>query len=236
MQKHPLKLLLWNVYLATPDTERGRVITDIIRDKSPDVACFTEVTEALLPRNGHTTLAEADYGYKPLKGRKVALWSRQPWTQVDSIGSDKLPSGRFVTGVTYDVRFVGVCIPWKDAHVITGRKNRQPWEDHLSYLRELGPLMERFCKMPEPVCLLGDYNQRMPRKYQPEEVAQALQRILAHGLHLATDGCVDAGGEQLIDHIATDGKLVCEVDSIIPRFAPGGVELSDHVGITAGLM
>jgi hypothetical protein len=34
------------------------------------------------------------------------------------------------------IRFVGVCIPWRDAHVRTGRRDRAPWEDHLRFLEQ----------------------------------------------------------------------------------------------------
>jgi hypothetical protein len=47
------------------------------------------------------------------------------------------------------IRFVGVCIPWRDAHVRTGRRDRAPCEDHLRFLEqarivqfEASPLLE----------------------------------------------------------------------------------------------
>jgi len=52
----------------------------------------------------------------------VVLTSNEPWNDVVTEGPDGMPPGRFVTGVTHGVRVVGVCIPWADAHVSTGRK------------------------------------------------------------------------------------------------------------------
>ena len=34
------------------------------------------------------------------KVRMVLLWSREPWQQVDDVGSDAMPPGKFVSGVT----------------------------------------------------------------------------------------------------------------------------------------
>ncbi len=68
----------------------------------------------------------------------MLLWSKRPWSVVDPAGSEALPSGRLVAGITQTdlgpLTVVGVCIPWRDAHVRTGRKDRDPWQDHESWL------------------------------------------------------------------------------------------------------
>ena len=67
-----------------------------------------------------------DYGYKIQKGRrKVILWSKNKWTEVNQIGSKEIPTGRFISGVTNGIKIVGLFIPWKFAHVSSGRKDRK---------------------------------------------------------------------------------------------------------------
>lgn len=88
----------------------------------PDVMGLTEVGVAITPQ-GHVIEADPDYGYThDGSRRKVILWSKTPWEEMDAIGDPEMPTGRFVSGVTQGIRFVGVCIPWRDAHVKTGRK------------------------------------------------------------------------------------------------------------------
>ena len=50
----------------------------------------TEGYENLLPKDGYIISSHEDYGYKTKKGRrKVILWSKNKWTEVDQIGSKK---------------------------------------------------------------------------------------------------------------------------------------------------
>ena len=79
--------------------------------------CLTETHNELRGQGGFGICSGADYGYGLQKNRrKVLLWSREPWTQVDGLGIDSLPPGRFVSGVTQtsvgEVAVIGVCIPW----------------------------------------------------------------------------------------------------------------------------
>lgn len=231
-----LRLLVWNVAWSEPDSVRGMLMKDSIQRVNPGILCLSETTEDFMPTGGHSIFAQSDYGYVAPKGRrKVALWSESPWTQVDPVGSEAMPGGRFITGVTRGIRVIGVCIPWQQAHVRTGRRNRKPWEDHVAYLRALRPVLDRYSAQPEPTCIAGDFNQRIPRRLQPEAVHRELMHALGTQLHFATAGLVDEYGGQLIDHIATDHKLRCRIHEIISRFGPHGEELSDHVGIAASL-
>lgn len=232
-----IRMLVWNVAWREPDSVQGVLMRAAIRRINPGLLCLTETVEDFLPVDGYSMLAEADYGYAAPKGRrKVALWSRSPWTQVDPVGSEALPSGRLIAGVTSGIRVIGVCVPWQQAHVRTGRRNRAPWEDHIAYLRALRPVHEKYAALPEPICIVGDFNQRIPLRFQPAFVYRELTAMLGSRFNVATAGMVDAQGEQLIDHIVSDRRLRCHVDEIIPRFGPDGAELSDHVGIVASLI
>ena len=83
----------------------------------PEIICLTETDIRLLGDNGHTIYSRPDQvqdGRKPVG--KALLWSREPWRQVDDVGAQAMPPGRFVSAVTStsvgDVTVIGVCIPW----------------------------------------------------------------------------------------------------------------------------
>jgi len=187
-------------------------------------------------KNGHAIESGPNYGYSNYgHRRKVVLWSKQPWQNVDVVGSEALPHGRFVSGITSGIRFVGVCIPWRDAHVRTGRKDRARWQDHLSYLDALAPLLGSYCNAGPPVFVTGDFNQRIPRSRQPVEVFQHFSRAFDAHFKIVTAGVVDEEGQQLIDHVAICGPLLAQVEEIIPKKSASGLRLSDHVGVITSI-
>lgn len=112
----------------SPRSPRGRAIKDILEDARCDILCVTEGHKQILPVGGHVIDAGPDWGCPIKEGRrKVLLWSRRPWTDVDTVGSEDLPGGRFVKGITEtasgsSLTVIGVCIPWAGAHVSGGRK------------------------------------------------------------------------------------------------------------------
>lgn len=126
------------------------------------------------------------------------------------------------------VRFIGVCIPWRDAHVRTGRRDRRPWDEHLAYLQHLGPLLR--ADHSTPTVLLGDFNQRIPRTRQPEHVFSALTEALPADFRLVTSGPIAGAPELAIDHVAIRGPLEPVRTEFISRFDPDGAEMSDHFG------
>ena len=230
-----MKCLTWNLEWKTPASIAGRLIREQVAALNLDVICFTEVVRALVPA-GHHIEADPDYGYPNEGGRrKVVLWSRHPWTEVDVTGDDEIPPGRFVSGVIDGIRFVGVCIPWRDAHVSSGKRDKKPWEDHLAYCRGLGRVLARYSADGMPKCILGDYNQRIPRVGQPVNVARALADAIPADFRIATEGMKDSEGKDLIDHFAVSRGLSITITQIVPRFAVCGTELSDHVGVVASL-
>ncbi len=226
-----MKCITWNLEWASKASERSRLITEQIRQLDPDVVCYTEIIRSFIPE-GYSIEANPDYGYSNTGEKlKVTLWSNSPWTDFDNVGDPNLPSGRFVSGVTRGIRFVGVCIPWKDAHVRTGRKDRAPWQDHLSYCKGLGRVLLRYSNSKEPICVLGDYNQRIPRVAQPENVAKALLNSIPKGYSVVTKSIKDLEGKNLIDHVAVSPTLIATIDKILPRVSSEGIRLSDHVGV-----
>jgi hypothetical protein len=200
---------------------------------NPAIICLTEAYRDFFGDNGHIIEADADYGYPIIAGRrKVLLWSQEPWRQVDPVGRMELSSGRFVAGTTAtpigDVRVAGVCIPWSKAHVDTGRRDRTLWEDHLAYLAALA---EWLPAEPVRTLVMGDFNQRVPRRYQPQHVFDQLQSSLLGKLVLATAGDIAGIGKQAIDHVCCSHDLkICRIEGI-SNIGPDQRFVSDHFGV-----
>lgn len=219
---------------ASPD---AKLIRHRLFALNPAVICLTETYRDFFGNAGHVIEAEPDYGYPVVSGRrKVLLWSQQPWRQVDVIGHPKLPSGRFVAGTTAsplgDVRVAGVCIPWSKAHVVTGRRDRSTWQDHIAYLEGLA---EWLPVEPARMIVMGDFNQRVPRRYQPQHAIDHLQHALLDQLALATAGDIPGIGKQAIDHVCCSHDLrICEVKGI-SNIGPDQRLMSDHFGVAVRL-
>ena len=234
-KSYRMQVLTWNLEWAGVGTDRVAKILQIMTSENPDVACLTEVMLNTIP-NGHLILSETNYGYENTKDRhKVVLWSQSAWLEIDRLGSQELPSGRFVTGITNGIRFVGVCIPWSQAHVKTGRKDRDAWQDHLAFLEGLRKLLSKYLQDSKPICVLGDFNQRIPRERQPENVYEALIRTFQKGFSIATQNIRDPVGKLLIDHLAFDNQLKVSVRGFLPKTASDGMKLTDHTGLVATL-
>lgn len=230
-----LSITLWNVEWAKPDSTRGSFFRRRLSELSSPVICLTEGFAELLPAGGHVIASDPDYGY-PLQTdrRKVLLWSREQWRGVDTVGSPSLPAGRFVAGTTDtplgEVRFIGICIPWRDAHVRTGRRDRQLWQDHMTYIQHLSSVLSQR-DTAIPAVLLGDFNQRVPRAHQPESVFGALTNALSCGFTLVSAGQIPGSPELSIDHLAVTSAFQSLRIEHLSRYNEDNVAMSDHFGL-----
>ena len=221
-----MKLLTWNVEWA--DRRRWSVIEGIIRNHKPDIICLTEAHKKSCFDGYHWVEAHPEYGYgeHPSK-RKVILGSINRWEDV-SIGEHlDIPTGRFVSGRTFGLEIIGVCIPWRDSNVRTGRKDREMWQDHLQYLAGVQEEVKGCKKI-----VVGDYNQRIPRKLQRRDCYDSLMNVLVeYQIPTAWPNLKTSDGKQHIDHIAlTSNFKVIEAISI-PKLTNSAIRLSDHDGI-----
>ena len=226
----------WNTEWAKLGTARGNRVSAALAEPDCDVLCATEGYAEILPSGGYVIDAGPDWGYRLTEGRrKVLLWSKRPWSVVDPAGSEELPSGRLVAGVTQtglgSLTVIGVCIPWRDAHVRTGRKDRDPWQDHESWLSGFETLPYR--RATERTVVLGDFNQRIPRRWQPKRVYEALLRAF-DGLTVATTGESSGAPGRSIDHIAHTYELAPFGHiGLWPKRSARDETLSDHFGVWA---
>ncbi len=241
----PLKLVNWNVKWA-PDsrgareTERLNEIRMRIEQHAPDVLCLTEAyTKKTWIQEGHTICSRPDYGYPIEEGRrKVLLWSKEPWEQVDDVGSNSLPPGRFVSGVTKtsvgELTVIGVCIPWHDSRARTSRGSecKKRWEDHEQYLHGLAEILGR--PSAGRLVVMGDFNQQIGQgSFTPLRLRELLQRAFPQHMTIATPA-LGLQGDRLIDHIAISDDLAVESLGVISKW-DGDRELSDgrHHGTAA---
>ena len=235
-----LKLVNWNVEWAPPrGWKKALEILRRIEQHDPDVLCLTETQTELWTQEGHTICSQPDYGYSIKEGRrKVLLWSKEPWEHCDDLGSESLPPGRFVSGVTQtpvgEVTVIGVCIPWKDSRTETGRKleRKTPWEDHRQYLSAFARVLQR--SYSKRLIVVGDFNQRIRTgSGEPSSLLSALQSAFSPRMTIAT-AALAFQGRRTIDHIALGEDLAAESLGVISNIH-GETKLSDHFGVVAEL-
>ena len=232
-----LNIVNWNVEWATPRSWRTPEIMDRISQHDPEVVCLTEGDNRLFSQEGYAICSQPDYGYPIREGRrKVMLWSRNAWEQVDDVGIDSMPPGRFVSGVTQtslgQVTVIGVCIPWFGSRTRDKRKER--WEDHGKYIVGLTKILGRMGG--QRLIVMGDFNQIIGQTIgtgspAPRQLQLALQEAFPPNLAIVTSGLAFQGRGS-IDHIALSSELELESLSAISNTLEGK-KLSDHFGVFA---
>ena len=234
-----LRVATWNVEWATPRSRRTPEILHRLAQTGAEVVCLTETHCDFLAGQGYSISAGADYGYPITEGRrKVLLWSREPWEDVDDVGSDRLPPGRYVSGVTLTsmgvVRVVGICIPWSGCRTEArrGSERKRRWEDHEEYLACLPGVLEGL--NGGNVVVLGDFNQIIGTGCRaPVRLRSALQEAFPAGMSIVTPD-VEFQGRRSIDHIAVSDDMAVEAMGVISNMHEDR-KLSDHFGVFADL-
>ncbi|HQE16476.1 MAG TPA: endonuclease/exonuclease/phosphatase family protein [Mycobacterium sp.] len=229
-----ISVATWNTQWASMSSDRGPRIASILAAQSADVVVVTEGVRELLPSTGSVVDAGNDWGYgqQPAR-RKVIVWSRFPLS-CDAVGESGGARGRLAVTTAQTpsgpLRIIGVCIPWRDAHVSTGRADAQPWSEHMEHLDRLEELLAGF-NDDLPTVIAGDFNQRIPRGRQPIRVAERLAEVLGDW-EIHTAGSLPNGPH--IDHIATNRRLVLESTTDWAASDHLG-RLSDHAGVACRL-
>ena len=163
------------------------------------------------------------------------LWSREPWAEVDDIGIESMPPGRFVSGVTQTsvgkIRVVGLCIPWFGSRTEPrrGQERKLRWEDHAQYLAGLTEVLGQGSS--EQLIVMGDFNQIVgPGSRAPLELQSALHEAF-QGMTITTSDLAFQG-RRSIDHIALSADLTTESVCAISNIH-GERRVSDHFGVVA---
>ena len=227
-----IRIATWNTEWALPNSSRGQRIVSVLSKLNPDVVVLTESHVDLFPLE-FTASGAIDWGYSPKNPgfRKVLVSSRFPLAEI-STGIDlDIPGGRFISTTVQlhrdTVHLIGICIPWKDAHVRTGRQDRSPWEDHQKFLAGVLPAVQ---SRKNSLWVAGDFNQRIPYRTQPRVVSDLMTAFL-EGMTVATAFDTE---HPLIDHIAISANWRVTGAQIIPDHDDDG-RLSDHRGVVIDL-
>lgn len=223
-------IVTWNVQWARPRVRSAIARTLVSGD--PDIVVVTEGVESVLPSHGYRALAGRSWGYRaPADRRKVLLWSPHPLSSINVFDSVPLPPGRLVSAVCEipvvgPVWVVGVCVPWRDAHVRTRRADAHPWHEHVTYLQHLSAVLD---SAPQAllIVLAGDVNQRVPAAWLPRSVADALAPALG-SLDIATSGVLPGLSRQGVDHICHSHELHPVRTWGVDRHLDGDRAVSDH--------
>ena len=149
-----------------------------------------------------------------------------------------MPPGRFVCATTDTpvgpITFIAICIPWSHAHVTSGQKNRKAWEEHHRFLDGL-ELFLSSSVFETPVVLLGDFNQRVPRKRSPITAYNRLMEVTGKQFSFLTSGHIATENALSIDHVCVSSALSGQLVRTFPKQTPDGINLSDHFGLALNL-
>lgn len=231
-----MRVICWNTQWHRGTSWQGAAIRNRLFAAQAEIICCPEAYEDFLPDEWHGIFSQQDTGYPIKPGRrKVTLWSRHPWAEIDDLGSDDLPSGRFVRATTTTslgpVDVIGICIPWSAAHVSNGRRDRQRWEDHLLYLHALKPLLLR--NVANPTVIIGDFNQALPRRTAPIRAHDELQ-VALRDFDVWTVGAIAGIDTFPVCHIASSAHFTATDVAAFSRLQEGRA-LSDHDGLIVDL-
>ena len=223
-------ILTWNLERKKVSSPYGKMAIDHLFEQSPDVMAVSETRTDFPTNNGFTVFAQHPNGHHAANERKILIWSKNPWSEVDNLGDKALPIGRFISGVTKtpigEVRVVGVCIPYHMADVVYGTKDKKPWEQHITFLKILPSILQSYTR---PILIAGDFNQRIPRAKYGNRIAALEMQKAFNDYNIITKGIINNLSRAGIDHIAIDEKLKAEKILGWPNII-NDKRLSDHDG------
>lgn len=242
-----MRILNWNTQADRHrvGSDKLRKIKERVAGYDADIICLTEAYPEAMPDGERTAKSELSAWGRPEErgARKVLLWSRFGWSNVDTIGSPNMPPGRFIKATTsadYEQwTIIGMCIPYAHYrnHAKWGNQRKSFWGgacEYLDGLREevLPRLSEEFLpysKNPLNTILLGDFNMQIPAfnyPYKGSEVNQKRKETF-DGWLIPTAGI----SRHFIDHIAMSTELRVDALRFISRYDSDETQLSDHNGV-----
>ncbi len=243
-----IRILNWNAQgdRHRVGSDKLRKISERVASYDADVICLTEAYPEAMPDGKRTISSElSGWGWPEERGaRKVVLWSRFGWSNVDALGSPNMPPGRFIkanTVVGYEQwTIIGMCIPYAHYrnHAKWGEQRMTFWQGACEYLDALNeeflPRLIReeflpYSKKPIRTILLGDFNMQIPAFNYPYEGSLVNQKRKAtfEGWLIPTAGI----RRHFIDHIAMSSELRVNSLQYISQYDSDDRELSDHNGV-----
>ena len=240
-----MRILNWNTQAdrLRVGTSKFSKVRQLIATHDADVICLTEAIPESMSEGGHTVPSNlSNWSHEDRGARKVVLWSRYGWTDIDSNGSNSLPEGRFVCATTTfegtDLIFIGMCIPYRDyrtKETIWGDKRKDRWQGACEYLDILREDILTRARFQQRSILLGDFNLQIPPRGYPgkRSVVNQKREATFSGWTIPTEGaCEDLTLDRpFIDHVAFSPDIQTRRPQFFSRFDSDGTELSDHNGV-----
>lgn len=234
-----LTVATWNLERQAPDRPRAGVMLSRLAALQPHLLCLTEAhVHSTRDLGGHAVSTPGVSWSKAAETeRKVVLWSRHPWREIDERGAPGCETGAFVQAVTETplglIRVIGVCIPYHFASPLGLTPKAKPWSQHLRFLEGLATVVDAR-DGATPCMLLGDFNQVIPCIWGPKAAASALIGALGD-LAVVTKGPLPNINKPAIDHIAHCARMrATRVWGLSDR-GDQGERLSDHFGVAAAI-
>ena len=251
LDRYPMiRVLNWNTQIATPRGVNWRyeTVKTVIRLHEADIICLTEAYPETMPSGGHIVTSDlAGWGrHERLGARKVVLWSKHEWYDVDDFGSARLPEGRFVSAKTkfmgVELRVIGICIPDHNyrAHESWAEKRMGYWQGACEYLDALREEILPRDEFRERTILIGDYNLQIPPSTYPYPSSVANkkreQTFADWSIPTALDWRAMNLDKAIVDHIALTPDFRTMSVRVIGRFSTEILSLSDHNGVCVDIV
>lgn len=228
--------LNWNFERRPPHSRQAATMVDRVVAQRPDVVCLTEAYEGSTVALGGHEIADrgATWSFNRRDGeRLVALWSPQPWRDVDMEGNAGTATGGYISGITDTptgpMRVIGICAPHHAASQVGAVEKARMWTEQIAFWHGLAKLLGAR-DTSVPTILLGDFNQYVPRIWG-SKAAHAAMLAALDDLHVATGGPISGIDKPTIDHVACTPDLMSKEVRGLSRFDDDGRPLSDHFGI-----
>ena len=240
-----MRILNWNTEIASPRGVNGRfeTIHGLLTGSFSDLICLTESYPETLPLVGDVvTSGLSGWGrHERLGARKVLLWNcHYPWYDIDTIGSPRLPEGRFVSAkmkwAGLEVTVVGMCIPFHNYRYDKswGKERKEIWQGTIEYLDALREDVLSQDRYQKHTILMGDFNMQIPPSTYPHpssEVNRVREETFADWhIPTAIDHDIYDLDKPLVDHIALSLDFEVWGLRVINRLSTHMLTLSDHNG------
>ncbi|WP_406680584.1 endonuclease/exonuclease/phosphatase family protein [Hyphomonas sp. FCG-A18] len=228
------RIINWNIERHGPGSWQAASLTGDIAVLKPDLVCLTEAWKQTLSQlDGYSVSAPgAAWSAQDPDERKVLLWSRRSWENVE-VAHELDSLGGCLTGLTTigpdKVRIVGLCIPYQFASPLGQVSKAKQWEMHERFLCKLEPLLSKW-STERPMIVLGDFNRRMPRSWGPKKSYELLERVFER-LNIVTTGSLDNVDDRTVDHVAVSSQFNPSQVMGIPAESADGRKRSDHFGV-----
>lgn len=244
-----VRIGVWNVQADRRTRERTRRIRARLASLDADLLCLNEAFPFDVPGEHESarviTSGLSDWRPEAKGARKIVLWSRAGWDEIDSEGSPLLPEGRFVSGQLRledrGVRVLGIAPPYHAYRTSErwGARRRRVWQGSEEYWQALAvDVLPHVCA---PALIAGDFNVQFPPiRYPPahSDVFRLSETALS-GWAVATAGIPVDGrnlDKPLVCHVAHTPDVEVLDCSVLSRFDDDGLELSDHPCICLTLL